>query len=113
MQGELIARPDDSEYVAFRGIPFAAPPVGDLRWRAPKAPKAWDGVRDATVFAPDCAQLGPGWPSLGPKADARVKDGASEDCLYLQVYAPKGAREGAPLPVLVYIPAGDFMYGGG
>jgi hypothetical protein len=87
----------------FRGLPFAAPPTGDLRWRAPRPPADWHGVRDATRFGPSSPQ--PENPALtGP---------TSEGCLYLNVYTPTlGSGEGG-LPVLVWIHGGRFTLGAG
>src|SRR5262252_4014826 len=65
---------------SFRGLPYAAPPTGNLRWRPPAPPADWRGVRDATQFAPSCPQPVPN-PSLPPGL-------LSEDCLYLNVYTP-------------------------
>jgi len=81
----------------YLGIPYAAPPVGPLRWRAPQAPASWQGVRDASRYAPACAQTAE-WIS-NPK---------SEDCLYLNIWAPEQA---AGLPVIVWIHGGGY-YGG-
>ena len=87
--------------VAFRGVPFAAPPVGDLRWKAPQPPAAWEGVREAKAFSADCMQF------------SRNPEGVySEDCLYLNVYKPAGAKEGDGLPVYVYLYGGAFRAGG-
>ena len=61
----------------WRGIPFAEPPVGNLRWRAPQRPQKWSGVRNTTDFGNDCKQLGPAWISLNKTA---VKN-SSEDCV--------------------------------
>jgi para-nitrobenzyl esterase len=83
----------------FLGIPYAAPPVGDLRWRAPQPAARWQGVRDATAFAPHCAQ------SASPFGQAST----SEDCLYLNVFTP--ARGHAPLPVMVWIHGGALVTG--
>lgn len=77
----------------WRGIPFAAAPVGDLRWRPPKAPASWDGVRAATSYGGSCA--------------------AVEDCLYLNVYTPPNASKGDDLPVMVWIHGGAFTGGSG
>lgn len=93
---------------AFLGVPFAAPPVGDLRWRAPRRAPPWEGVRDATRIGPDCTQ------AIGRRAILGGGGGVvfgSEDCLYLNIYAPAG--EAGPRPVMVYIPGGAFTVGAG
>jgi para-nitrobenzyl esterase len=92
---------------SFKGIPFAHPPVGDLRWREPQPPKKWSGVRNADEFGPRCMQR------TGPGSDYWFRSsGMSEDCLYLNVWTPaKSDRE--KLPVLVYVFGGGFQNGDG
>jgi para-nitrobenzyl esterase len=84
----------------FLGIPYAAPPLGPLRWRPPQPPAHWKGVRPATRFAPHCPQTG----------GAFGRASSSEDCLYLNVYAPAGHRRSG-LPVMVWIHGGAFVGG--
>ncbi|MEV4433134.1 carboxylesterase family protein [Streptomyces sp. NPDC049585] len=86
---------------AFLGIPFAAPPVGERRWRPPQPAAAWSGVRDATRFAGACAQ--PARPVLG------TQESTNEDCLYLNVFTPPAG--GAGRPVLVWFHGGSFISG--
>lgn len=93
----------------FRGIPYARPPVGALRFRAPEAPEPWAGVRDATKYGP-AAHQPPLMLAALPGFDIGVQ---SEDCLYLNVYAPAGARRGDRKPVLVWIHGGAFVIGAG
>lgn len=88
----------------FRGIPFAAPPVGSRRWQPPAAAPGWRGRRDATRFGPACAQI--------DQIGAFAAPSTAEDCLYLNVTLPAAIR--APhraLPVLVWIPGGAFFAG--
>ena len=91
---------------AFRGIPFAAPPVGPWRWKAPRPPAAWPGVRAAARFGPRCMQL--------PIFSDMVfrSDGMSEDCLYLNVWTPP-VHHGAGVPVLLYFYGGGYVAGDG
>jgi len=93
----------EGDTLVWRGIPYAAPPVGPLRWRLPRPPVRWDGERDATEFAPRCVQRVPG----GVRIDG------DEDCLYLNVFAPARARHGPPLPVMVWIHGGSRQRGSG
>jgi para-nitrobenzyl esterase len=85
----------------FQGIPYAAPPVGSLRWQPPAPVQAWQGVRDAVKRGPWCIQ-----------PDAADVDPISEDCLTLNVWTPTGSAA-EPLPVMVWIHGGSFMRGAG
>jgi len=92
---------------AFKGIPYAQAPVGPLRWQAPQAPAGWNGTRQAAGFGPRCMQL--------PLFSDMVfrSNGMSEDCLYLNVWAPSQPTANARLPVLVYFYGGGLVGGDG
>lgn len=85
----------------FKGIPFAKPPVGELRWRAPQSLEAWEGMRDATRFGAACMQA---------RKAVAAYEAISEDCLFLNVWAPEEARD---LPVMVWIHGGSLSMGTG
>jgi para-nitrobenzyl esterase len=91
------------QVASFKAIPFAAPPVGDLRWRPPQAAKPWTGMRDATAYGPMCMQM--------RKVTGDVKQ--SEDCLTLNVWTPANFKPGGKLPVMVWIHGGSFTGGSG
>lgn len=102
-QGELAGEPTGMGPYIFKGIPYAAPPVGPLRWHAPQEPANWQGVRDATKFGPVCMQH-PWFPL--PTA------GMSEDCLYLNIWT-SNLHPAMAAPVMVFIPGGGFTSGAG
>ncbi len=96
----------DGKVSAWLGLPYAAPPVGDLRWRGPQPDAKWSGTRDAANYGSHCAQ--------NHVFDDMVfqDNGPSEDCLYLNVYAPAGSGKDAKLPVMFWIHGGGYSGGG-
>ena len=98
----------DAGVASFKGIPYAAPPVGELRWRPPQPAAPWTGVRQAAEFGADCMQGRFGPP---PAAGAPAPKPPSEDCLSLNVWRPASATPAAKLPVMVWIYGGGFVGG--
>jgi para-nitrobenzyl esterase len=98
LQGKL-----SGDVVSFKAVPYAAPPVGALRWREPAPVKAWTGTRDAANFGPPCAQANLEW----NKSTAAK---SSEDCLTLNVWSP--VRHTGALPVMIFFPGGAYHGGG-
>ncbi|MGC1521890.1 MAG: carboxylesterase family protein [Steroidobacteraceae bacterium] len=93
----------DGNVVEYKGIPFAAPPVGNLRWKPPQSPNHWPGVLEATRFPSQCSQLGPPLPTM-------PEEPTSEDCLYLNLWTP-AKHTNAKLPVMVFFYGGGFLRG--
>ena len=103
VEGGRIEGTRQQGLAVYKGVPFAAPPTGALRWREPQAVLPWSGVRRADAFAPACMQTGSSMPGEPPP---RV----SEDCLYLNIWTPaRDARQ--RLPVMVWIHGGGFTNG--
>lgn len=92
----------DGSVRSWLGVPYAAPPEGDLRWESPQPATAWKGVREASEFGNACAQA---------EADMPAVPSTDEDCLYLNVYAPEQVRR--DLPVMVWFHGGGNTYGAG
>ncbi|MBN2243878.1 MAG: carboxylesterase family protein [Acidobacteria bacterium] len=103
VEGGLVQGTLEDGLSVYRGIPFAAPPVGDLRWRPPQPVFKWEGVKETVEFAPSCIQgmrMGPGGRGPAP----------SEDCLYLNIWSPAESPRDH-VPVLVWIYGGGFAMG--
>ncbi|MFN8490245.1 MAG: carboxylesterase family protein [Caldilineaceae bacterium] len=90
--------------IAFKGIPYAAPPIGDLRWRAPQPVQPWTDVRKATEYGHDCMQM------VNP--DEPIQTTPSEDCLFVNVWQPAERAQGGKLPVMVWVHGGGYVGGG-
>ncbi|KAH9215642.1 prolyl oligopeptidase-like protein [Leptodontidium sp. 2 PMI_412] len=98
----------NSGVTVYKGIPFASPPIGNLRWTAPTSPAPWSGVLNATTFGADCAQ-GPSQVGIFTSGNENI----SEDCLYMNIWAPANATSSSNLPVYVWIYGGRFVLGSG
>lgn len=94
----LVQGKSEDGLTVYKGVPFAAPPIGDLRWQAPKPAAKWEGVKQADKFAP------------GPIQGGNPPSGKSEDCLYLNIWTPAKSSKDR-IPVLVWIYGGGFNFG--
>ena len=106
--GEIVGFQGDHGARTWLGVPFAAPPLGELRWRPPEPPIPWKGVREALSGSAICPQLQANTGTGGPDDPATVR--GDEDCLYLNIFAPANARA---LPVMVWIHGGGNSVGSG
>lgn len=105
---------EDKQTVIFRGVPYAQPPVGELRFRRPQEHEPWEGVRDCTRFSAVCPQADlRGMALYGKEFYDGEEVVMNEDCLYLNIWTPAGSTEKSSLPVLFWIHGGAFMHGHG
>lgn len=101
--GGIVRGVTEAGVSSFKGIPYAAPPVGQFRWRPPQPVVKWDTVRDGSKYCAECPQAGRG--GYSPNA--------SEDCLFLNIWTPASATQKSKLPVMVWIHGGAFVFGSG
>lgn len=106
IEGGTIEGTVSRNVLSFKGVPFAAPPIGNRRWRAPQPVTPWTGVRKATTFGHDCMQLTETHTAAPPGSSP------SEDCLVLNVWRPGDVKPGERLPVIVWIHGGAYVNGG-
>lgn len=108
-QGEVIGFTTGNGGPAWLGVPYAAPPVGDLRWRAPRSPAAWTGVMEAVVQPDWCPQITNQLDEFYGISQGELR--GNEDCLYLNIYAPSGTPPPEGWPVMVWLHGGANIWG--
>jgi para-nitrobenzyl esterase len=107
VHGKLI---NDGKILAFQGIPYAAPPVGNLRWQAPQPVAGWNSELDATKFGRHCPQNHV-FTDMVYQDSSTPDDSGSEDCLTVNVYSPVRKHNNARLPVMFWIHGGGYTEG--
>ncbi|XP_030754488.1 esterase E4-like [Sitophilus oryzae] len=110
IQGQEETTISNKTFYSYVGVPYAKPPINDLRFREPQPPEKWTGILDATVEGPFCAGV-----NISAMVKMEFKPQGEEDCLYLNVYTPRDPKESNPrnlLPVLVFYYGGAFLGGG-
>ncbi|MDO5426054.1 MAG: carboxylesterase family protein [Eubacteriales bacterium] len=103
---------DQGAYLEYRGVPYAEPPIGELRWKAPRPPKSWEGILHADTYANCCMQKPETHPLYRKEfyGNSAFRRTPSEDCLYLNIWTPK-EKEERPFPVAFWIHGGGFLSG--
>jgi para-nitrobenzyl esterase len=107
-QSGIVRGTTEGDIAIFKGIPFAASPTGEFRWRPPQPVTPWQGERDATTFCKDCGQAG-----FSAAGREKMSANSAEDCLALNIWTAASAKKGSKMPVMVWIHGGAFMFGSG
>jgi para-nitrobenzyl esterase len=107
VSGTVLGEPGKEVHV-YRGIPYASPPLGDLRWKPPQPPASWKDIRECTVFS----RIAPQSPVFSIKDDTKDDRSSSEDCLYLNILTP-ARKDSDKLPVMVWLHGGGYANANG